>query len=109
VVGMRTPTGSPHAAADAAAADRPIAQPQSRAPVGNARPAGDASPPPDPALTSGLPGDYRLATVAFQRRLIESALRASGGSLGGAARRLALTRHALRHQMLKLGLKEEDE
>jgi transcriptional regulator with GAF, ATPase, and Fis domain len=47
--------------------------------------------------------------VAFQRGLIESALRASGGNLGGAARRLGLTRHALRHQMLKLGLKEDAE
>ena len=78
------------------------------APASHARPASDAA-PPDPALATGLPADYRLATVAFQRGLIESALRASGGSLGGAARRLALTRHALRHQMLKLGLKEEDE
>jgi len=93
------PPGSPAVAPIGTAGD---------APASPVRPAGDAA-PPDPALATGLPADYRLATVAFQRGLIESALRASGGSLGGAARRLALTRHALRHQMLKLGLKEEDE
>jgi transcriptional regulator with PAS, ATPase and Fis domain len=109
VAGTGTPSGSPRPASDPADAGEPTAVPQGHAPGGDVRLASDAPPPSDPALTSARPGDYRLATVAFQRGLIESALRASGGNLGGAARRLGLTRHALRHQMLKLGLKEDAE
>ncbi|WYX32535.1 helix-turn-helix domain-containing protein [Achromobacter denitrificans] len=36
--------------------------------------------------------------------MIRSTLQAEGGNLGRAAQRLGLTRHALRHQMIKLGL-----
>ncbi|MFM1855400.1 MAG: hypothetical protein RLZ83_709 [Pseudomonadota bacterium] len=64
--------------------------------------------PPTPPMPPTLPADYRLATMAFQRELIVSAVRSASGNLGGAARHLGLTRHALRHQMLKLGLKEDE-
>jgi DNA-binding NtrC family response regulator len=76
--------------------------------VAAAKDGGGSTAPPDPRVLETLPSDYRLATMAYQRQLIESAIRDAGGSLGGAARRLALTRHALRHQMLKLGLKEAE-
>ncbi|MDP4033916.1 MAG: sigma 54-interacting transcriptional regulator [Pseudorhodobacter sp.] len=49
-------------------------------------------------------GSFHEATEAFQRMLIEGALSASTGNLQGAAGRLGLSRHALRHQMIKLGL-----
>lgn len=52
--------------------------------------------------------DYQLATQQFQRQLISQALEQAQGNLGRAASRLALTRHALRHQMLKLGLISHD-
>lgn len=48
--------------------------------------------------------DYQLATQQFQRELIAGALAASGDKLAMAAQRLGLSRHALRHQMAKLGL-----
>ena len=50
------------------------------------------------------PSDYHAATEAFQRRLIRQALAESGSNLQEAAGRLGLSRHALRHQMIKLGL-----
>lgn len=52
------------------------------------------------------PVDYHAATTAFQENLIRSALSAAQGNLGAAADRLGLSRHALRHQMLKLGMRE---
>ena len=58
----------------------------------------------DGAFSFDGPTDYREATRAFQRRLIEGALSAAGGNLAKAATALGLTRHALRHQMLKAGL-----
>jgi DNA-binding NtrC family response regulator len=48
--------------------------------------------------------DYHEATARFQRALIERTLAACGHNPGVAADRLGLSRHALRHQMLKLGL-----
>lgn len=62
-----------------------------------------------PALSAdvtshGNAASYQLATQQFQRQLIGRALDEAHGNLGRAARGLALTRHALRHQMLKLGL-----
>ncbi len=50
-------------------------------------------------------GDFHEATAAFQRRLIEEAMSRAGGSQGAAAKALGLSRHALRHQMMKLGLR----
>ncbi|HEX9857552.1 MAG TPA: sigma 54-interacting transcriptional regulator [Paracoccaceae bacterium] len=57
------------------------------------------------ALPEALPdGSFRDATEAFQRRLIERALSQSDANLQQAATLLGLSRHALRHQMIKLGL-----
>lgn len=50
------------------------------------------------------PADYHAATEAFQRELISRAMSAADGNPQEAARRLGLSRHALRHQMIKLGL-----
>ena len=47
---------------------------------------------------------FQAATEQFQRGLIEKALQRSGGQPGRAAALLGLSRHALRHQMHKLGL-----
>ena len=61
--------------------------------------AGSATPaPPDGG------GDYHAATEAFQRGLIGQALTRAEGNQQEAARVLGLSRHALRHQMIKLGL-----
>ncbi|MEZ5837513.1 MAG: sigma-54 dependent transcriptional regulator [Geminicoccaceae bacterium] len=49
-------------------------------------------------------GDFHVRTEVFQRRLIADALKAANGRSGEAARRLGLSRHALRHQMRKLRL-----
>lgn len=49
--------------------------------------------------------DFHILTQVYQRALINTALSAAGGSLVAAAERLGLTRHALRHQMLKLGIR----
>jgi transcriptional regulator with PAS, ATPase and Fis domain len=57
-----------------------------------------------PPLPGGGPVDYYQATAAFQVRLIREALAAANGSLTEAGLRLGLSRHALRHQMLKLGM-----
>lgn len=56
---------------------------------------------PDAALPEG---SFREATETFQRLLIEQALTRTNASLAEAAQQLGLTRHALRHQMIKLGL-----
>lgn len=48
--------------------------------------------------------DYHSATEAFQRSLIGQALSNSDGNPQDAAKTLGLSRHALRHQMIKLGL-----
>ena len=64
-------------------------------------------PPAAPAAEGCRPpdvGDFHAATSAFQRAMIETALADSDGSTGKAARALGLSRHALRHQMQKLGL-----
>lgn len=65
------------------------------------------NPAPPPAAAAAVdppPGDFRELTAGFQRRLIGKALEASHGSHSRAAELLGLTRHALRHQMQKLGL-----
>ncbi|SOZ28319.1 Sigma54 specific transcriptional regulator Fis family [Cupriavidus taiwanensis] len=61
------------------------------------------APPPASEAPAG-PLDYYAATARFQAGLIEQAVSACGGNLAEAARRLGLSRHALRHQMSKLGL-----
>lgn len=60
------------------------------------------------ASSQAISTGYQSATLQFQRQLIHQALDESHGSLGRAAKRLGLTRHALRHQMLKLGLISQD-
>jgi transcriptional regulator with PAS, ATPase and Fis domain len=63
-----------------------------------------------PRVASGEPAggavanDYHQATRQFQVELILAALSACGENLSMAAQRLGLSRHALRHQMAKLGL-----
>jgi len=61
---------------------------------------GLAAVPPAPAdIDSG----FHMLTEAYQRRLIETALERAQGNAQGAADMLKLSRHALRHQMIKLG------
>jgi len=48
--------------------------------------------------------DFHAATENFQRELLGRALVAHAGNVHGAATALGLTRHALRHQLKKLGL-----
>jgi len=58
-----------------------------------------------PAQAGSAPGeDYHVATARFQAQLIREALQACDQNPATAAQRLGLSRHALRHQMLKLGL-----
>ena len=47
---------------------------------------------------------FHEATDRFQKALIDKALREADGRHGRAAARLGLSRHALRHQMQKLGM-----
>ena len=54
--------------------------------------------------TGALPLNYHRATTQFQRTLIEQTLSTCRHNLGATAQRLGLSRHALRHQMVKLGL-----
>ena len=49
--------------------------------------------------------DFEGATRAFQIELVRRALRATDGVLGEAAQLLGMSRHALRHQMIRLGLR----
>lgn len=64
---------------------------------------------PESPKVNDMATGYQIATQEFQRLLIRRALDESHGNLGRAANRLALTRHALRHQMLKLGLVSQDD
>ncbi|THD83775.1 sigma-54-dependent Fis family transcriptional regulator [Aliigemmobacter aestuarii] len=64
--------------------------------------AGTKDQPAQPVATD--PTDYHAATEAFQRGLIGQAMSTAGGNPQEAARLLGLSRHALRHQMIKLGL-----
>ena len=52
----------------------------------------------------GLPTTFHAATDALHRHLIRNAIASADGNLGNAAHSLGLTRHALRHYMLKLKL-----
>ena len=52
--------------------------------------------------------DYREAVEAFERELIKRAFERSRGHFSNAAKRLGLSRHALRYQMSKLGLQTEE-
>ncbi len=61
-------------------------------------------PPLSEPLAAMADMDYHQATGDFQKRLIEQVMQACGDNLSIAADQLKLSRHALRHQMLKLGL-----
>ena len=52
---------------------------------------------------NGLP--FQEATAAYQTELIRQALDQAQGKKAEAAEALGLTRHALRHQMNKLGMR----
>ena len=71
--------------------DRILREVEGRAPVSEA-----AAPP--------TVEDFHAATDRFQAALIEAALQEAKGRHGRAAARLGLSRHALRHQMQKLGM-----
>ena len=64
---------------------------------------GDATKTQADALPSGL--SFQEATREYQTRLIEQTLLQHGGRKGDSAAALGLTRHALRHQMGKLGMR----
>lgn len=59
-----------------------------------------------PAALPDEPEGFHEATVDFQRKLIARALSLAGGNVQEAAKRLGISRHALRHQMQKLGLQQ---
>jgi len=48
--------------------------------------------------------DYHAATDSFQRAMISQAMAEANANPQEAAKLLGLSRHALRHQMTKLGL-----
>jgi len=50
------------------------------------------------------PAEYHAATAAFQRALIARVMQECQHHIADAAERLNLSRHALRHQMIKLGM-----
>lgn len=56
------------------------------------------------AAAAGPSQDYHAVTSAFQASLVARALHDASGNLGMAAQALGLSRHALRHQMTKLGM-----
>ena len=58
---------------------------------------------PGDTLPTGL--SFQEATKAYQSRLIEQTLLQHGGRKAESAAALGLTRHALRHQMSKLGMR----
>lgn len=71
---------------------------------GHGAPATASGPTAAARLTDGPTPDYHAATHRFQRQLIEQALAEAQGQVATAAQHLGLTRHALRHQMAKLGM-----
>lgn len=60
--------------------------------------------PPAAAANDAVPEGFHEATAYLQRRLIERALAQANNNLSRAALALRLSRHALRHQMIKLGI-----
>lgn len=66
--------------------------------------AGGAATPESLTALVASAHDFHQATQAFQRYLIRQALARSDGNLARAARSLGISRHALRHQMMKLGV-----
>lgn len=64
----------------------------------------DTKPPATGQASDAVAGSFHDATARFQRELIAGALLKAGDSVSEAARLLGLSRHALRHQMIKLGM-----
>ncbi len=66
-------------------------------------------PAPAPSEGDGLDAfkglSFQEATAAFQGQLLQDALTRADGNLAGAAEALGMSRHALRHHMIKLGLR----
>ncbi|SDF68406.1 regulatory protein, Fis family [Salipiger thiooxidans] len=61
------------------------------------------------ATAEALPvvdGSFHDMTAAFQRQILLRALEQAAGNVQTAADQLGLSRHALRHQLIKLGLKQ---
>ncbi|MNE95674.1 Bacterial regulatory protein, Fis family [compost metagenome] len=62
------------------------------------------------SVAQGKPGaddlslGFHGATAHYQKHLIEAALAVAGGNLQRAATTLKISRHAMRHQMIKLGM-----
>lgn len=63
----------------------------------------DPDDPREEILSPGM--TFQKATEAYQIQLIEQALNRHGGRKAESAAALGLTRHALRHQMTKLGMR----
>lgn len=63
--------------------------------------------PPAAQQMPEVDAGFHAQTEAFQRRLIEAALARGQGSLQTAADALKLSRHALRHQLIKLGFRQD--
>lgn len=65
-------------------------------------------PAPTAEVTSevGLNSGFYEATAQFQKQLIEAALSTADNNQQEAAAALQISRHALRHQMIKLGMRD---
>lgn len=61
-------------------------------------------PPPLPTRDEATPGSFREARDAYDRTLIQEALRQSGGNIAEACRLLGITRNTLVKKMRQLGL-----
>lgn len=62
-----------------------------------------------PPVGADLSSGFHEATANFQKQLIEAALSSAGGNLQRAAATLKISRHAMRHQMIKLGLISDEQ
>jgi transcriptional regulator with PAS, ATPase and Fis domain len=62
---------------------------------------------PQPEAAPIIGGGFHDMTSAFQRQIVLQALEQAGGNVQAAADLLELSRHALRHQLIKLGLKQD--
>lgn len=71
-------------------------------------PEGVSAPTASPSIPSQVNTDYHQATANFQKLLIGQIMQACGQNLTLAAEELKLSRHALRHQILKLGLLNDE-
>ncbi|GAA0609773.1 sigma-54 dependent transcriptional regulator [Paenochrobactrum glaciei] len=61
-------------------------------------------PQPSAGSTENAETNFHIATQQFQKSLIERALSKAQGNIGQAATELDISRHALRHHMMKLNI-----